>query len=182
MRRGDLGAAGSLAFVGEDEVVEADLLGHASGRREEVDEELSKMIGANAVEVVFSFTSRFDQTGDAQEREVVADRGLALTETIAQLSDVHLLVLGEVKEDAEPRFVAEELEDLGELTNDLIGNLGHSRRGLSGAFVRSLDHFLGHGIFTCGKGDATSTRPRQRTPKQGRRRGEIRPKTRGGFA
>lgn len=148
-RRGDLGASGSLAFVGEDEVVEADLLGHASGRREEVDEELSKMIGSNAVEVVLSFTSRFDQAGDAQESEVVADRGLALTETIAQLGDVHLLVLGEVKENAKPRFVAEEFEDLRELADDLIGDRGHARRGLSGAFAHSLDHFFGHGIFTC---------------------------------
>ncbi len=107
------------------------------------------MIGADAVEVVLTFTSRFDQTGDAQESEVMADRGLALAETIAQLGDVHLLVLGQVKEDSEPRFVAEEFEDLRELTDDLIGDCGHARRGLSGAFVRSLDHFLGHGIFTC---------------------------------
>ncbi len=51
------GAGLGSTFVGEQEVVKADLLGDASGRGEQVDEQFAEMIGADAVEVVLAFSA-----------------------------------------------------------------------------------------------------------------------------
>ena len=55
----------------------------------------------------------------------MADGGLALAEPVAEVGDVQLAVLGEVEEDPQPGLVAQELEDLGELADRLLGDLGH---------------------------------------------------------
>ena len=49
----DSGSAG----VGQHEVVELDLFGNFSGGGEEAEEEVSEVLGLDAVEVVLSFTT-----------------------------------------------------------------------------------------------------------------------------
>jgi len=97
----------------EREVMKADLPGHLAGRREQADEQLAEVVGADAVEIMLPLAARLDQAGDAEQGEVVAHRGLALAEPGAKIGDVQFAVLGEIEEDSEPRLVAQELEDLG---------------------------------------------------------------------
>ncbi len=82
---------------------------HLAGSREEREQELSKVIGPYAVEIVFPLTSRFDQARHPEQGEMVADRWLALPETLAQVGDVELAVGGEsqVKQNAQACFVAQ---------------------------------------------------------------------------
>ena len=112
----------------EREVVEPNLLGHLAGGREQADEQFAEVLGANAVEVVLAFATRLDETGDAEQSQVVADRRLALAEPGAEVGDVELAVLGEVEQDPEPGLIAQELENLGEFANGLFRDGGITAR------------------------------------------------------
>jgi hypothetical protein len=52
---------------------------------------------------------------------------------------------GQVKEDAESRFVAEQLEDLSKFPNRLLGDLGEKLLGLTVALEGSFGLFTRHG-------------------------------------
>ena len=69
--------------------------GHLAGGREQAQQQLAEVVGADAVEVVLALAPRLDQAGDPQQSQVVADRRLALAEPLAQVGDVQLAVLGE---------------------------------------------------------------------------------------
>jgi hypothetical protein len=73
-----------------------------TGRREETQEQLPEMIGPDAVEVVLSLAARLDEPGNPQERQMVADRGLALPQAVAKVGDVELAVRrqSEIEQDA----------------------------------------------------------------------------------
>jgi hypothetical protein len=51
----------SLARIRENEVVEANLAGHFACGREEMEEQLTEVVGAHAVEVVLPFAARLDK-------------------------------------------------------------------------------------------------------------------------
>jgi len=108
--------------------MEANLFGHITGRREEADQEFTEVIGTNTVEVVLSFPTRFDQPGDPEQCQVMADRGLTLTQPGAEVGHVEFVVLGQVEQDPESGLVAEKLENLRQLTDGLLGNRGHHRQ------------------------------------------------------
>src|SRR4051812_34550542 len=122
----------SVARIVEHEVMEAELAGNLARGGEEADEQLAELLGLHAVEIVLALATRLDQPRDAEERKVMADGGLALAEPVAEVGDVELAVLSEVEENAEPRLVAQELEDLGELTHHRVGDLGRRVRGANG--------------------------------------------------
>jgi len=50
-----------MSRIREDEVVEANLLGHLAGGREQVDQELAEMIGPDTVEIVLALAPRLDE-------------------------------------------------------------------------------------------------------------------------
>ena len=60
---------------------------------------------------------------------MMAHRGLALTQPLAQVGDVKLAVgrQGEIKQNAQAGLVAQELEDLSKLANGLIRHFGGRR-------------------------------------------------------
>ena len=85
---------GSLSGVGEDEIVEAVLLvpGSLAGRREKAQQQLTEVIGADAVKVVLALAARLDEAGHTKQRQVMAHRGLALAQSVAQVGDMKLTV------------------------------------------------------------------------------------------
>lgn len=83
------------------------------------------MITTDGVEVVLSVAAGFNETGDAEESEVVADGRLALTEAVAEGADVEFSFAEEVHQDAETGFIREELEDLDEFFLQLGGEFGN---------------------------------------------------------
>jgi hypothetical protein len=119
-------AALSLSGVTQGEIVEAIPLVARDfpGGREEAQEHLAEVIGADAVEIVLALAARLDQARDAEQGQVMADGRLALAEAVAQVGDMKLAVgrQREVEQDAETGLVAQEFEDLGELTDRLIGH------------------------------------------------------------
>ncbi len=69
------------------------------------------------VKVVLSRPPGLDQPPVPQEREMVADRGLALrTQVGAELGDVAFF-FGEQHQDLKPRWVGDLLQELGDATN-----------------------------------------------------------------
>ena len=100
--------------------------GRLAGGGEEAQQQLAEMIGAHAVEVMLAFPARLDQAGNPQERQMMAHRRLALSQPMAEIGDVKLVVLrkSQVEQDAESGLVAEQLEDLGKLTDRLLGDFG----------------------------------------------------------
>src|SRR5512135_2556597 len=91
--------------------------------------------------------ARLDQPRDPQQGQMVAHRRLALAESVAKVGYVQFVVLGQVEEDAEPRLVAQELEDLGELADRLLGDLGHRLGRVAIGFARTPAgrHLAWHG-------------------------------------
>ena len=87
-------------MIRQGKVVKLHLSRHLAHRRENVDEQLAKRIGAHAVEVVLSLATGLDQSGHPQQRQVVADRGLALPQPVAEVRDVKFAVLRQVRQDA----------------------------------------------------------------------------------
>ncbi len=91
------------------------------------------MVGPHAVEVVLAFAARLDQPGDPEQGQMMAHRGLALAQPLAQVGDVKLAVgrQGEIEQDAQARLIAQELEDLSKFANGLIRHFRGRRGGLA---------------------------------------------------
>jgi len=68
-----------------------------------------------------------------------------------EVGDVELAVLGEVEQDPQSGLVAEELEDLGQLADDLVRDLGE---GVSAAGrvrqIRQAPSVFAERLGTCG--------------------------------
>src|SRR5579864_3941082 len=89
----------SITAVSQHEIVEPDSARDRACGREELDQQFAEMVGSNTIEVVFSLTARLDEPRNAQQSQVMADRWLALTETVAQVRHMQLVVLGEIEQD-----------------------------------------------------------------------------------
>src|SRR4051794_25375465 len=109
--------------------MEADLLGDLARRRKQTDEQLAEMVSADTIEVVLAFTPGLDQSRNAEQSEMVADGGLTLAESIAEIRDVQLVVLRQEEKNAEPGLVAKQLEDLSKFAYGLLGDLRHDIKG-----------------------------------------------------
>ena len=107
---------GRSVALRDDEVVDSDflsiVLGHAV---EELMNQVMKIRFPHGVEVVFSVPSRLDEMRVAEERKMMADRGLALLEPFAESGDIEFPLLGEVEQDLESGFVGKQFEDLDEV-------------------------------------------------------------------
>lgn len=113
------------AFVGQGVVVETDFVGVlAEESGEEVGEKTAELLTADGIKVVLAIASGFDETGNAEEGEVVADCGLTLAESVAESADVEFAFAEEVHQDAETGFIGEELEDLDEFLFQLGREFG----------------------------------------------------------
>ena len=111
--------------MGEGIVVETDFVGIlAEESGEEVGEQAAELLTADGIKVVLAIASGFDETGNAEEGEVVADCGLALAEAVAESADVEFAFSEEVHQDAETGFIGEELEDLDEFLFQLGREFG----------------------------------------------------------
>jgi hypothetical protein len=78
----------SLAGVGEDEIMEPKLLGGVADRGEKIQQQIAEVVGSDTVEIVFALASRFDESGDSEESQVMADGGLTLPELAAEIRHV----------------------------------------------------------------------------------------------
>ena len=76
----------------------------------------------------------------------MADGRLALAEPIAQGRHVQFRIAGEIHQDAEPRLVGEQLEDLDEFFFQLVGQIGKPAIGGAGRQWR-FNHICGHRFF-----------------------------------
>src|SRR4051794_34380625 len=92
----------SARLITQDEVVEPQFLRRLARHREEAGHQAPEGLGPEAVVVVLPLASRLDQPGDPQERQVVADGGLSLPETLAEVGDVELARSRQKEKDAEP--------------------------------------------------------------------------------
>jgi len=105
-----------LLFVRDDELVEADLafswFAHAV---EQLLHQTAETRLADGIVVMLAVASRLDQTGDAEQRQVMADGRLTLAEPIAQSCYVQFRLAGEIHKDPQARLVRKELEDLDQL-------------------------------------------------------------------
>lgn len=77
---------------------------------------------------MFAVAAGFDESGIAEEREVMADGGLALLQPLAEGRDVQFAFLHEVEEDLEARLIGEELEDLDQVFLQAMGQFGKPPR------------------------------------------------------
>ena len=71
--------------------------GRFAGGREQAEQQLAEMVGADAVEVVLALAPRLDQAGDPEEGQVMAHRRLALAQPLAEVRHVQLVVLREAR-------------------------------------------------------------------------------------
>lgn len=79
---------------------------------------------------MLAIASGLDESGDAEEGEVMADGGLTLAEAIAEGADVKFPFAEEVHQDTESGFVREELEDLDEFFFEFGGQFGEEGGGI----------------------------------------------------
>jgi len=121
--------------------MEADLLGDLARRRKQTDEQLAEMVSADTIEVVLAFTPGLDQSRNAEQSEMVADGGLTLAESIAEIRDVQLVVLRQEEKNAEPGLVAKQLEDLSKFAYGLLGDLRHDIKGAGRPRAALLNRF-----------------------------------------
>jgi len=82
------------------------------------------VFGADGVEIVLSVPAGFDQPGDAEQRQMMAHRRLALSELVAQGSDVQFPFAGQIHQHAQAGFVRKQLEDLDEILLQLVRQFG----------------------------------------------------------
>ena len=123
------------------------VLGH---RREDHVQQGLKSLGQDAIEVVLPLAARIDQARHAQSRQVVADRGLALLQQIAQRADVQFAVSSQIQKHA--KRVSSE-RSLKILTRSLTAPSGTWRRGLGRRwrFGQMADHVFLLDRFRCGE-------------------------------
>ena len=91
-------------------ILHADLPHHFALAEDGVEVQL-KPLGDEVIEVVLAVAAAFDQAGHFQEREMMADRGLALLQQVAQRADVQFLALQEIVEDLQTGVVGQQFED-----------------------------------------------------------------------
>lgn len=111
--------------VSKGVVVKADFLrclAEESG--EQVRDEAAELVSADRVKIVFPVPAGFDEAGDSQQGEVVADGGLTLAQPIAQGAHVKFPLAVEVHQNAQTGFIRKELEDLDEIFLQFRGKLG----------------------------------------------------------
>jgi hypothetical protein len=69
---------------------------------------------------VLALAAPLDQAGHAQQREMVADRRLALAEQFTQRPNVQLVPLCQVVQDSQPSFVGEQFAQLHEILDQCV--------------------------------------------------------------
>lgn len=135
----------------EDEVLEAPLgrivfFGEAL---EEFSHQFVEPALLDGIVIVLSIPTWFNQSSDAEQREVMADSGLALAEPLAQSGHVQFLFPTQEEEDLQACFICEQLENLNEILLELVGQFGNpcftcwrlgARRVTGNWFGKRCDH------------------------------------------
>ena len=77
---------------------------------------------------------------------MMAHRGLALAQPVAQVGDVKFAVgrQGEIEQDAQARLIAQEFEDLSKFANGLIGHFRSRGRDVAIGARYAFGFFLCH--------------------------------------
>lgn len=136
----------SLAFVGQDEVVEANFVpicvAHAL---KQLFHQPMEMLLSHGIVIVLSVAPRLDQPGHSQQGEMVADSRLALPQLFTQRSHVQLLLTCQIEQDPQSRLVREQLENLHKILLKLVGEF-RERRG--GNFRRRFYYVRNHIVLS----------------------------------
>src|SRR5258708_342648 len=82
------------------------------GGRDKSTQQFPEVDGPAAEVVGVALARGRDRPGNSNQGDVVANGGMTVDEPIAEVGDMELAVLGEVEENAEPGFIAEQLEIL----------------------------------------------------------------------
>ena len=78
---------------------------------------------------MLSIASGFDDAGDAQQGQVMADGRLALAQLVAQGTDVQLPFAQQVHQNLQPGLIGEQLEDLNQVLFQLLRQFWERSRG-----------------------------------------------------
>ena len=134
-----------LLVLRQHEILEADVvLFHLGDALEEFTHDAMEVLRADGVEIVLAIATGFDKAGDSQQREVVADRGLALVEPFAERGDVQFAFPHQVHQDAQTGFVRHQLEDLDKVFFQLVRQLGNR----ASSPINGLGEIGNHGTLT----------------------------------
>ena len=79
-----------------------------------------KVFTPHGIKIVFAVASSFDQAGDSQECQVMADRWLTLVQPLAKGRNVQFAFPHEVHQDSQPSLVRQEFECLDKILFELI--------------------------------------------------------------
>ena len=98
-------------------------------RGEQFPDQLVEMLFPHGIEVVLAVAPGFDDAGNAQQGQVVADGRLALAQLVAQGADVQFAFAKQVHQNLQPGFIGEQLEDLDQVFFQLLGQFGERSAG-----------------------------------------------------
>ena len=108
--------------VCQQEIVDPNFsVGRLKKRFEELNDDSLKAVSAHGIEVVFAVTTNLQDTSLFKQRQVVADRWLALVQAIAELRDVEFCLVQQVEDDAEPVAVRKHFTEMGQLGSEFFG-------------------------------------------------------------
>lgn len=109
---------------GDGKLVESKLrLSRVGDVLEELRDNAVEVSLADRIEVVLAVSATTDQTGLAQQGQVMTDRRLALLQSLAQRRDMQFVFAVEVHQHSQPSFIREQFEHLDQLALKLAGKL-----------------------------------------------------------